>query len=121
MGGAGLLRRRLGSHPVAVAAIAVSVLASLVVVTALQLLSAAITDAGVRSALDVPATERSVVLSASLRPGDLLRGLAEQGQRRAPRDGPAEVGSEAAVEAEVQRSGDVPGGERHGSRRKLST
>ncbi len=71
MGGAGLLRRRLGSHPVAVAAIAVSVLASLVVVTALQLLSAAITDAGVRSALDVPATERSVVLSASLRPGDL--------------------------------------------------
>lgn len=71
MGGALLLRRRLGSHPVAVAAIAVSVLASLVVVTALQLLSAAITDSGVRSALDVPATERSVVLSASLRPGDL--------------------------------------------------
>ncbi|MBM6399095.1 FtsX-like permease family protein [Phycicoccus sonneratiae] len=71
MGGARLLRRRLGAHPVAVAAIAVSVLAALVVVTALQLLSAAITEAGVRSALDVPATERSLVLSASVRPGDL--------------------------------------------------
>ena len=33
MGGARLLRRRLGAHPVAVAAITVSVLASLVVVT----------------------------------------------------------------------------------------
>ncbi len=71
MGGARLLRRRLGAHPVAVAAIVVSVLASLVVVTALQLLSASITDAGVRSALDVPAAGRSVLLSASLRPGDL--------------------------------------------------
>ncbi|QIM21304.1 FtsX-like permease family protein [Phycicoccus sp. HDW14] len=71
MGGARLLRRRLGSHPVAVAAIAVSVLASLVVVTALQVLSAAITDAGVRSALVVPPAERSLVLSAALRPGDL--------------------------------------------------
>ncbi len=71
MGGARLLRRRLGAHPVAVAAIVVSVLASLVVVTALQLLSASITDAGVRSALDVPAADRSVLLSASLHPGDL--------------------------------------------------
>ncbi|MGG5259397.1 FtsX-like permease family protein [Phycicoccus avicenniae] len=71
MGGARLLRRRLGSHPVAVIAIVVSVLASLLVVTALQLLSAAITDSGVRSALDVPPADRSVVLGAALRPGDL--------------------------------------------------
>ncbi|MBD3782096.1 MAG: hypothetical protein IE926_03930, partial [Micrococcales bacterium] len=71
MGGAHLLRRRLGAHPVAVAAIVVSVLASLVVVTALQLLSARITDSGVRSGLDVPAADRSLVLTASVRPGDL--------------------------------------------------
>ncbi len=71
MGGARLLRRRLGAHPVAVAAITVSVLASLVVVTALQLLSARITDAGVRSALDVPPVDRSVVVTGSLRPGEL--------------------------------------------------
>ncbi|QKE85379.1 FtsX-like permease family protein [Arthrobacter sp. NEB 688] len=71
MGGARLLRRRLGAHPVAVAAITVSVLASLVVVTALQLLSARITDAGVRSALDVPPADRSVVVTGSLRPGEL--------------------------------------------------
>ena len=39
-------------------------------------------------------------------------GLAEQGQRGAPRDQPAQVGGEAAVEPEVQRAGHVPGGER---------
>ena len=38
----------------------------------------------------------------ALRLGDLLGGLAEQGQRGAPRDQPAEVGGELPVEAEVQ-------------------
>ena len=37
-----------------------------------------------------------------------LGGLAEQGDRRAPRDEPAEVGREAAVEAEVQGARGVP-------------
>ena len=48
----------------------------------------------------------------ALRLGDLLGGLAEQGQRGAPRDQPAQVGRELPVEAEVQRAGHVPGGER---------
>ena len=39
----------------------------------------------------------------ALRLGDALGGLAEQGERGAPRDQPAEVGREAAVEAEVER------------------
>ncbi|WP_299447328.1 FtsX-like permease family protein [uncultured Phycicoccus sp.] len=71
MSGARLLRRRLRTHPVAVAAIVVSVLMALVVVTALQLLAAAITEAGVRSTLDVPPASRSLVLAGSLKPGDL--------------------------------------------------
>jgi hypothetical protein len=71
MGLARLLRRRLSTHPVALVAIVTSVLMSLVVVTALRLLAGGIADAGVRSALDVPAAERSFAVSASLRPGDL--------------------------------------------------
>ena len=43
--------------------------------------------------------------------GDLVGGLAEQGQRGAPGDQPAEVGGEPAVEAEVQGAGGVAGGE----------
>ena len=46
--------------------------------------------------------------------GDLLGGLAEQGERGAPGDQPAEVGRERAVEAEVQRAG------RRGRRRRRS-
>ena len=38
--------------------------------------------------------------------------LAEQRDRGAPGDEPAEVGREAAVEPEVERAGGVPGGER---------
>ena len=34
--------------------------------------------------------------------GDLLRGLAEQSQRRVPRDQPAQVGHEAAVQVEAE-------------------
>ncbi len=71
MGLARLLRRRLRTHPVAVAAIVTSVLMSLLVVTALRLLSADIADAGVRSALEVPPGGRSVAVSSSLRPGEL--------------------------------------------------
>ena len=39
------------------------------------------------------------------------RRLAQQRQRRPPRDQPAEVGRQAAVEAEAERPGQVPGGE----------
>ena len=39
-------------------------------------------------------------------------GLAEQGHRGAPRDQPAQVGANLPVQAEVQRAGQVPGGER---------
>ena len=48
----------------------------------------------------------------ALRLGDVLGGLAEQGDGRAPGDQPAEVGREAAVETEVERAGRVAGGER---------
>ena len=44
--------------------------------------------------------------------GDLFRGLAEQGQRGAPRDQSAQVGREAAVQVEAERAGQVPAGER---------
>ena len=44
--------------------------------------------------------------------GDLLGGLAEQDQRGIPRDQPAQVGREAAVQVEAERSGQMPGGER---------
>ena len=44
--------------------------------------------------------------------GDLLGSVAQQGQRRAPGDQPAEVGGEAAVQVEAEGSGHVPGGER---------
>ena len=44
--------------------------------------------------------------------GDVLGGLAEQGDRGAPGDQPAQVGRERAVEAEVEGAGCVAGGER---------
>ena len=71
MGVGTLLRRRLLTHPVALVAVAVSVLMSMVVVASLQLLSSAIADASVRTSLDVPGDARSVALSAGLRPGEL--------------------------------------------------
>ncbi len=71
MGFARLLRRRLGTHPVAVLAIVTSVMMSLVVVTALSLLSADIADSGVRTSLAVPPEERSFALAAALDPGGL--------------------------------------------------
>ena len=71
MGVGTLLRRRLLTHPVALVAVAVSVLMSMVVVASLQLLSSAIADASVRTTLDVPGDARSVALSAGLRPGEL--------------------------------------------------
>ncbi len=71
MGFARLLRRRLGTHPVAVLAIVTSVTMSLLVVTALRLLSTDIADAGVRTTLDVPPADRSYAVSAALAPGDL--------------------------------------------------
>ena len=48
----------------------------------------------------------------ALRLRDLLGGLAEQGDRGAPGDQPAEVRREAAVEPEVERAGCVAGRER---------
>jgi len=66
-----LLRRRLLTHPVALVAVATSVLMSMVVVATLQLLSSAIADASVRTTLDVPGEQRSVALTAGVRPGEL--------------------------------------------------
>jgi hypothetical protein len=43
---------------------------------------------------------------------DLLGGVGEQGQRRARRDDPAQVGGEAAVQADVEGAQQVAGGER---------
>ena len=71
MGVGTLLRRRLLTHPVALVAVATSVLMSMVVVATLQLLSSAIADASVRTTLDVPGDARSVALTAGLRPGEL--------------------------------------------------
>ena len=59
MGVGTLLRRRLLTHPVALVAVATSVLMSMVVVATLQLLSAAIADASVRTTLDVAGDRRS--------------------------------------------------------------
>jgi hypothetical protein len=55
-----LLRRRLLTHPVALAAVVVAVPVSMTSVATVQLLSAAISDASVRSTLDVPEAARSV-------------------------------------------------------------
>ena len=71
MGVGTLLRRRLLTHPVALVAVATSVLMSMVVVATLQLLSSAIADASVRTTLEVPGEQRSVALTARLRPGEL--------------------------------------------------
>ncbi len=71
MGAGTLLRRRLLTHPVALVAVATSVLMSMVVVATLQLLSSAIADAGVRTTLEVSSDQRSVALTAGLRPGEL--------------------------------------------------
>ena len=71
MGVGTLLRRRLLTHPVALVAVATSVLMSMVVVATLQLLSSAIADASVRTTLDVPGEQRSVALTAGVRPGEL--------------------------------------------------
>ncbi|HSO65302.1 MAG TPA: FtsX-like permease family protein [Ornithinibacter sp.] len=59
------------THPVALVAVATSVLMSMVVVATLQLLSSAIADASVRTTLAVPGDARSVALTAGLRPGEL--------------------------------------------------
>ena len=71
MGVGTLLRRRLLTHPVALVAVATSVLMSMVVVATLQLLSSAIADASVRTTLEVQGERRSVALTAGLRPGEL--------------------------------------------------
>ena len=71
MGVGTLLRRRLLTHPVALVAVATSVLMSMVVVATLQLLSSAIADASVRTTLEVSSDRRSVALTAGLRPGEL--------------------------------------------------
>ncbi len=71
MGVGTLLRRRLLTHPVALVAVATSVLMSMVVVATLQLLSSAIADASVRTTLEVSGDRRSVALTAGLRPGEL--------------------------------------------------
>ena len=71
MGVGTLLRRRLLTHPVALVAVATSVLMSMVVVATLQLLSAAIADASVRTTLDVAGDARSASITAGLRPGEL--------------------------------------------------
>jgi hypothetical protein len=66
-----LLTRRARAHPGAVLAVAVSVLTSLLVVATVQLLARGIADAAVRGEVDGPVAERSVALSAGLRPGEL--------------------------------------------------
>lgn len=71
MGVGTLLRRRLLTHPVALVAVATSVLMSMVVVATLQLLSSAIADASVQTTLDVPGDQRSVAVTAGVRPGEL--------------------------------------------------
>ena len=71
MGVGTLLRRRLLTHPVALVAVATSVLMSMVVVATLQLLSAAIADASVRTTLGVAGEARSASVTAGLRPGEL--------------------------------------------------
>ena len=71
MGVGTLLRRRLLTHPVALVAVATSVLMSMVVVATLQLLSSAIADASVSTTLDVPGEQRSVALTTGVRPGEL--------------------------------------------------
>lgn len=71
MGVVTLLLRRLRTHPTAFVAVATSVLMSMTVVATLQTLSVAIGDAGVRGGLDVPPAQRSVVVTAGLRPGEL--------------------------------------------------
>jgi putative ABC transport system ATP-binding protein len=86
-----LLRRRLLTHPVALVAVATSVLMSMVVVATLQLLASAIADASVRTTLDVPGELRSVALTAGLRPGELA------GVDRRVRAALAQGGSDAVV------------------------
>ena len=87
MGVGTLLRRRLLTHPVALVAVATSVLMSMVVVATLQLLSSAIADASVRTTLDVPATALGRPLTAGVRPGELAdvdrAGARRRGARRA--------------------------------------
>ena len=81
MGVGTLLRRRLLTHPVALVAVATSVLMSMVVVATLQLLSSAIADASVSTTLDVPGERRSVALTAGVRPGSSPTSTAGCGPR----------------------------------------
>ena len=71
MGLGTLLRRRLFTHPVALVAVLTAVVMSMTVVATLQLLSRDLADASVRTTLDVPAKDRTVAVSASLKPGQL--------------------------------------------------
>ncbi|MFC7489315.1 MULTISPECIES: FtsX-like permease family protein [unclassified Knoellia] len=76
MGVLTLLRRRLGTHPLALTAVVVAALLSMVVVATLQLLSVAISDAGVRSSLGVGGpggdpVARTVSAAAAIPPGSL--------------------------------------------------
>lgn len=66
-----LLRRRLFVHPVALVAVVVAVLMAMTVVATLRLLSGDIADASVRTSLDVPENERSVAVSAYLKPSEI--------------------------------------------------
>jgi hypothetical protein len=74
-----LLRRRLLTHPVALVAVATSVLMSMVVVATLQLLSSAIADASVRTTLtdlvDADAKPLPVVVTGTYEPTGVDEGL----------------------------------------------
>lgn len=76
MGVLTLLRRRLRTHPLALTAVVVAALMSMVVVATLQLLSGAISDAGARSSLGAgPAgtvlSDSTVSVNASVTPASL--------------------------------------------------
>ncbi|MFC7487958.1 FtsX-like permease family protein [Knoellia sp. CPCC 206453] len=92
MGVLTLLRRRLRTHPLALIAVVVAALMSMVVVSTLQLLSGAISDAGARSSLGADPSgtflaDSTVSVDASVAPASLpaadamvrprLEGLAE--------------------------------------------
>ncbi|KGN39576.1 FtsX-like permease family protein [Knoellia subterranea] len=67
-----LLRRRMGTHVLAVVAVVIATLMSMIVVATLQLLSGAISDAGVRTSLaSGNRADRTITVVASVRPGTL--------------------------------------------------
>lgn len=65
------MARRLVVHPVALVAVVAAVLLSMTAVATVQLLSRDIADASVRTAVSVPEDQRTVAVSAYLRPSEI--------------------------------------------------